>query len=66
MTKRTRRAASPVDVEKMWPTEGVPLTTERLAIWQEIRGEENVDRWRQVEELVRLKVGHGFVGWADL
>jgi hypothetical protein len=56
-----------VDAVKMWPPEvetGQGLSPECEAIWAEIRGTENVDKWRRVEELVRSKVGP-FVGWAD-
>jgi hypothetical protein len=54
-----------VDAFKIWPREGVPLTPECEAIWNEIRGDENQDKWSQVEKLVREKVGP-IVGWADL
>jgi hypothetical protein len=42
---------------------GIALSPECEAIWAEIRGPENVDKWRQVEELVRARIGP-FVGWA--
>ena len=54
-----------VDVVKMWPMEGVPLTAECSAIWAEIRGPENLEKWREVEALVRTRVGP-ITGWADL
>jgi hypothetical protein len=44
----------------MWPEEhdrGVALSPECEAIWAEIRGIENLHKWRQVQELVRSKVG---------
>ena len=53
-----------VDAATMYPRER-PLSSECEAIWNEIRGTENADKWRQVEELLRLRVG-GIVGWADL
>ena len=53
-----------VDAATMYPRER-PLSSECVAIWNEIRGTENADKWRQVEELLRLRVG-GIVGWADL
>jgi hypothetical protein len=41
------------------------ISPECQAIWDEIRGIDNLDKWRQVEELVRSKVGP-IVGWAYL
>jgi hypothetical protein len=53
-----------VDGATMYPREK-DLSPECEAIWNEIRGMDNQDKWRQVEELVRSRVGR-IVGWADL
>jgi hypothetical protein len=57
-----------IDVEKIWPPEletGQGLSAEYEAIWAEIRGIENMDKWRQVHELVRSQVGPIRAGWED-
>jgi hypothetical protein len=53
-----------VDAATMYPREK-EVSSECEAIWNEIRGTDNQDRWREVEALVRSRVG-GIVGWADL
>ena len=58
-----------VDPVKMLPSEhelGVPLSPECEAIWNEISGTENRDKWRQVEAYVRSRVIGPIVGWTDL
>jgi len=53
-----------VDAATMYPREK-EVSPECEAIWNEIRGVDNQDRWREVEELVRARVGP-IVGWGDL
>jgi hypothetical protein len=53
-----------VDAATMYPRDK-DVSSECEAIWNEIRGMENQDKWRQVEELVRARVGP-IVGWGDL
>jgi hypothetical protein len=53
-----------IDTATMYPREP-NVSSECEAIWNEIRGKNNRDKWRQVEELVRSKVGP-IVGWANL
>ena len=46
-----------VEVANLLPKKGVPLSPECEAIWAELQGPENVDKWRAVHALVLQKVG---------
>jgi hypothetical protein len=53
-----------IDAATMYPRDP-NISPECEAIWNEIRGVDNMDRWREVEELVRSQAGP-IVGWTDL
>jgi hypothetical protein len=51
-----------LDAVTINPSPDPPLSPECLALWDEIRGDENRERWKQVDALVRAIVGP-IVGW---
>jgi hypothetical protein len=51
-----------LDGATMKPSRDPPLSPECLALWDEIRGDENRERWKQLDALVRASAGP-IVGW---
>jgi hypothetical protein len=62
---RLKEAGGTIEIDDvtMYPREP-SVSFECETIWNEIRGRDNMAKWRQVEELVRSKVGP-IVGWAN-
>jgi len=53
-----------VDVASLYPLRAAKNPVDCLRLWDEIHGPGNYAKWKEVEALVRAKVGP-LVGWVD-